>query len=241
MKKLPTFLILFVAILNFSNVVGQNVLIEYDAYFNSKSYKNEIILNDTTSYWRYAQDDQLAIADNLLDVFIIKSSSQNATFSSVNMFGQTFYIKDTLNNMNWKLTNDKKTILEKECLSATTKFRGREYVAYYSPELLYSNGPWKFGGLPGQILEVKSVDNNYHYKATKIDYQNSEKLDFQKPLKNKFLTWEEYKVSFRATFIKFTKAMRASGAFSDDDQVNIQIDMMEFVDSNSQSKNGYKF
>lgn len=221
--------------------MAQHVLIEYDVNFSGKKYRNELILDDSQSYWRFVQDDQAAIADNLLNDFIIKDYNQNATFLNNNIFGTTFYVKDTLNNMEWVLTNDKKIILEKECFSATTNFRGREYIAFYSPALLYSNGPWKFGGLPGQILEIKSVDNMFKFTASKIEYQNTEKVDYQKPLKNKFLSWDEYKETFSAAIMKFTKGLRASGVVDDGAEVTIKLDMLEFIDSKSQGENGYKF
>ncbi len=241
MKNLLKSLTFFVAVFICEASAAQNILIEYEAKFNSKLYDNELIINESQSYWRYVQNDRRAIEDNLLNDFIIKDISQNATYSNMSIFGQNFYVKDTLNNMNWSLTDDKKTILEKECFSATTTFRGRDYIAYYSPDLLYSNGPWKFGGLPGQILEVFSVDTMFRYTATKIEYQNKEKLDYDKPLKNKFLSWDEYKVNFSEAVLKFTKALRSSGAVSDADQVTIKLDMMEFIDSNSQGGDGYKF
>lgn len=239
MKNLPV--ILIVLLFEFSSVLAQNVLIEYDAPTSSKKYRNELILNESQSYWRYVQNDQATIQDNLLDAFVIKDYNQDATFSSSSIFGTTFYVNDTLNNMNWTLTDDKKTILEKECFSAKTSFRGRDYIAYYSPDLLYSNGPWKFGGLPGLILEVFSVDKMYRYTATKIDYKHHEKLDYIKPLKNKFLSWNEYKVRFSDVFLKFTKAIRSSGTVDDSAEINFKLEMMEFVDGNSQSANGYKF
>ena len=241
MKKVSNLLLTVILVTASLPSLAQHILVEYDANLNGKNYRNELIINDSQSYWRYVQNDQATIEDNLLSDFIIKDENQNATFSNNSVFGNKFYLKDTLSNMRWTLTNDKKIILEKECYSATTNFRGREYVAYYSPTLLYSNGPWKFGGLPGLILEIKSVDNQFLFTASKIDYQNSENLDYQKPLKNNFLNWDEYKLSFNAAFLKFTKSLRASGTVADGDEVTIKLDMMEFIDNKSQSGNGYKF
>ncbi|KGO08779.1 hypothetical protein KS04_19695 [Elizabethkingia miricola] len=40
------------------------------------------------------------------------------------------------------------------CYKATAIFRGSNIVAYFTKEIPYPTGPYKFGGLPGLILEV---------------------------------------------------------------------------------------
>ncbi|MGC4130584.1 MAG: GLPGLI family protein [Bergeyella sp.] len=70
--------------------------------------------------------------------------------------------------MNWKLENESKEILGYKCKKATTYFRGRNYVAWYTEKIPISNGPYKFGGLPGLILELSDVKLNFHYKLIQI-------------------------------------------------------------------------
>ena len=61
----------------------------------------------------------------------------------------------------WTLLPDTATVLSYLCQKATCKFRGREYEAWYTPEISRSEGPWKLQGLPGLIL--KATDNRGHY------------------------------------------------------------------------------
>jgi len=55
----------------------------------------------------------------------------------------------------WKIENDRdSTILGYSCIRATTTFHGRNYIAWFTPEIPISEGPWKLSGLPGLILRA---------------------------------------------------------------------------------------
>ena len=54
------------------------------------------------------------------------------------------------------------------CHKAVADFRGREWIAWYAPELPLSYGPWKLCGLPGLILEAYDNKLEYKYTATEI-------------------------------------------------------------------------
>lgn len=57
----------------------------------------------------------------------------------------------------WEKTEEQKNILGYNSLKAIGKFRGREYIAWYTTEIPLPYGPAKLFGLPGIILEAYSV------------------------------------------------------------------------------------
>jgi GLPGLI family protein len=62
----------------------------------------------------------------------------------------------------WELLSGADTlILSYPCRKAVCRFRGREWTAWYTPEISRSEGPWKLHGLPGLIL--RAVDSRGHY------------------------------------------------------------------------------
>lgn len=78
-------------------------------------------------------------------------------------------LKDNVNLFDWKIEdNVNKNILGYNCIKATTKFRGRNYVVFFTKDIPIPDGPWKFNGLPGLILEVNEQDNRIYYLATEI-------------------------------------------------------------------------
>jgi GLPGLI family protein len=52
-------------------------------------------------------------------------------------------------------------------------------TAYFTKELPYSAGPFKFFGLPGLILDIREDDNNYNiWKAEKVELTVDPKINF---------------------------------------------------------------
>jgi GLPGLI family protein len=69
----------------------------------------------------------------------------------------------------WELHDDTLTVCGYLCQKATCRFRGNDFMAWFAPELPVSNGPWKFGGLPGLILKVYDHDKYYDFECIKIE------------------------------------------------------------------------
>lgn len=74
---------------------------------------------------------------------------------------------------NWKISEDTLVILGYCCQKATCTFRGREYTAWFSIDIPISNGPWKFGGLPGLILKVFDTERLFVYECIRVDQYKS--------------------------------------------------------------------
>jgi GLPGLI family protein len=84
--------------------------------------------------------------------------------------GNIHYIKEKREKINWKLNHETKKIGKFNCLKATGKFRGREYIAWYTLEIPVPFGPWKLQGLPGLILEAYNENQEIYFCAKKIEY-----------------------------------------------------------------------
>jgi GLPGLI family protein len=54
----------------------------------------------------------------------------------------------------WRVTADTMTLAGLHCQKATTHFKGRDYTAWFCPDIPVHGGPWKLSGLPGLILEA---------------------------------------------------------------------------------------
>lgn len=76
----------------------------------------------------------------------------------------------------WKISNDKQKIGDYNAQKATTTFGGRKWTAWFSNDLPFQDGPYKFHGLPGLIVKIEDDAKNYSWelKGNKQikDYKN---------------------------------------------------------------------
>ncbi len=68
----------------------------------------------------------------------------------------------------WKLSNEKKMIGKWNCQKAETNYNGRKWIAYFTYEIPINDGPYKFMGLPGFIVEVTSEDHSHKFSLVEV-------------------------------------------------------------------------
>lgn len=167
--------ILFYEITIDNKMAPQPVKVNSTVYFNGlKSTelmvpKNIGKSNTDKIEWVSTTEAKIHVTSNK-PYFVFKDFAQDVLFTS------DFYhvknvrlIKDTLNNFIWNITNESQKIGDYNCTKATTTFRGRNYVAWFTKEVNIKNGPWKFSGLPGLIVNVYDTDKMYNYELQSIN------------------------------------------------------------------------
>jgi hypothetical protein len=202
---------------------AQNKIIEYQTKINNLESNNMLIIGDTVSFWIFANKscDEAPI--------MLKNFKNETVDFSERLFNNTLYIRDSLHKMSWTIAKDTMTILKQLCQSATTEFRGRKYVAYFSTEDRISNGPWKFGGLPGVILYIKSIDGFLEMIAINSKYSEQPYKNKCTSSKSKFINWEEYKVKFITAMDSYIKLVKSNGMLKDNSTLNVKIDSPEII------------
>lgn len=80
--------------------------------------------------------------------------------------------------MTWKIFPEKKTISKFEVQKATTDFGGRTWTAWFTQEIPFQDGPYKFQGLPGLILEMEDSTGTEVFKfAGSKKFEEIEKVE----------------------------------------------------------------
>lgn len=73
---------------------------------------------------------------------------------------------EPLFEMEWEICDSTRSILGYECILAQTSYHGRDWQAWFTPDIPLPDGPWKLGGLPGLILEATESDGHHSFTAT---------------------------------------------------------------------------
>jgi GLPGLI family protein len=114
---------------------------------------------------------------------VIIDKKKNSEFVTIFEFlNETKYeIKDNLPTIKWDINYHSTKVIENyNCFEAKTNFRGSDIIAYFTKEIPYSAGPFKFGGLPGTILEISEKNSNFNSWIAVLIEKSDEKVNFSK-------------------------------------------------------------
>lgn len=81
---------------------------------------------------------------------------------------QDFLYVDNTSDMVWDISDSVSKVAGYDAVMATCSFRGRDYTAWFTPDIPVSAGPWKFSGLPGLILSVRDAEGYYDFRLDGI-------------------------------------------------------------------------
>lgn len=148
---------------------------------------------------------------------LFKNFKSGEIYSIYRILEKMFYLKDPIQLQEWTLSDTVVVVAGQRCKGAQTSFRGRKYVAFYTPDIPIASGPWKFQGLPGIILKIETIEDKEKYifecisieKSSKNISKEMEEFLSSVPKKNPFLEWESFKKEFESyanLYIKKTKS-----------------------------------
>ena len=83
---------------------------------------------------------------------------KNQLFTSKRLV-TNYLVEDPSYKIDWNITQDTMNIEGMTCYKATARFRGRNWTAWFNPELPFQAGPWKLHGLPGLIVDARDDRN----------------------------------------------------------------------------------
>jgi GLPGLI family protein len=101
-----------------------------------------------TEYYQFADNGKLVRRERLINSYLIE---------------------EPLPAINWKINSDTATFGGLHCQQATAHFKGRDYIAWFCPDLPFHTGPWKLSGLPGVIVDAHDTKNEVVFKFDGIE------------------------------------------------------------------------
>ncbi|MEO7313312.1 MAG: GLPGLI family protein [Chitinophagaceae bacterium] len=111
------------------------------------------------------------------------------TTTQKQVFEKLYLVKDSLVNIEWRITNESRTIAGFDCRKAVGRLFDSIYVvAFYTDEIVVPAGPESFSGLPGLILGLALPRLNTTWFATKLELKSISAQDLAIPSKGKKTT-----------------------------------------------------
>ena len=195
-------LILSLLLIYFSNLItAQSFVIQYDYSKRVKKDSTRIVsqntfLNIEENYSTFfseapyladsiiASDKKLgnkinfkALPAELLGCYIQKKLSSKEVIYYSDEFDEHEYKYNEEPKFTWKITKESKEILGHKVYLASTTYGGRNYIAYFTTEIPVQDGPYKFFGLPGLILEIFDEKKDHHFLAIGISKEKKISID----------------------------------------------------------------
>lgn len=181
----------------------------YELDFNKSAsiYKEQKSLEAPSDNFRFSNaSNDVLYKDLKTRLFVNKKET----------FGKIFLIKDSITDYKWVLDKETKMIGNYLCLKATTeivlnndsskfkrfyrnttkdttnikKSKKTKIIAWYTPEIPIANGPAKYGGLPGLILQLDA--GNMQILCIKTVLNPKEKAVIKVPTKGKEISQNDY-------------------------------------------------
>lgn len=107
------------------------------------------------------------------------------------LFEQSLLIKDSVRQINWKITSETRKIAGFDCRRANAIIMDSIYVvAFYTDAIIPSGGPESFTGLPGTILGVALPHEHITWFATKVVMEDVRKETLKPPVKGKVMSYK---------------------------------------------------
>ena len=205
-------LVLIIVFNNYS--IAQTHRFIYDVVYKKDSTSNittkeNYILDIGTKETKYYTYD-FFVADSLItnnipfpkemklntsDIIVHKNN--NNEFSQYDLLENTVLQLQTNDTQKWNLSQEKKNVKNLSLQKAITTWGGRNWTAWFAEEIPFQEGPYKFHGLPGLIVEIYDDKKNYHFELVRSEKIKEEENQFIE-MSEKMgipITWEKYKTA----------------------------------------------
>lgn len=156
----------------------------------------ELRFNETKSIYKLAKENtdnkymwgtKPSETDN-----VVNDLAGNSVTAQREIFENTYVIKDSLRNLEWKITSETRDIAGFECKKAVTKICDSVVVvAFYTDQISVSAGPESFGGLPGMILGLAIPRLYTTWFATKLELIEPTAAQLTPTQKGKKVNWNQ--------------------------------------------------
>jgi GLPGLI family protein len=149
---------------------------DYSMFLSYDNYKYDTMVQKMTNDEQFR--DFLSSGKMPLSAFqyrIIKNHPEAyITFIEHIAGSGTFKYDEKLPVLDWELSTETDTVTNYLVQKAECDYGGRHWIAWFAPDLPYSDGPYKFSGLPGLILKVYDKQKSFVFEMFALERLSKE-------------------------------------------------------------------
>ena len=152
-------------------LIGNNGINSFQEYNHYRYYRDmrKKVNDGTIDEWLMGG---LKVADYISNYRFEIYKNHNIRMINTNdhIFQMGLYeYEEPFDSFKWQITSETDTIHNYVCQKAICDFGGRIWEAWFTSEIPISEGPYKFCGLPGLILNLADTENHYSWKFLSIE------------------------------------------------------------------------
>lgn len=112
---------------------------------------------------------------------VYKNISKNGYMRFIHMPGWVSCREKMEGLFGWQLQDGDSIVCSYPCHKAVTTFRGRTWTVWYTLDLPYTDGPWKFCGLPGLVLHAYDSEGKFRFNCIGIEKGDGHEIRMKMP------------------------------------------------------------
>lgn len=150
----------------------------------SKYYSRNVFVSDSIAQAAF-EEQQAKHSNNFIIPetgisgkvkYVVEKSYPEYKISSFHSIESDDYKVSDDREMNWKILPDKQKIGNWEAQKASLEMYGRKWIAWFSTEIPFPDGPYKFHGLPGLIVKISDETNSHSMELKGVKNLNSDDI-----------------------------------------------------------------
>lgn len=155
------------------NIVAEMTVLSVEKdkseFFSLEQLESDSLLLVATKKGIFA----MPTAENRFRDRIVKKAGSNVIIYK-SLLSNTKYNVSQEMNLDWKLLPEFSQILNYKVQKAVTSFGGRNWIAWFTTEIPFQDGPYKFKNLPGLIVKVEddASQHSFELKGVKLYKDN---------------------------------------------------------------------
>ena len=144
-----------------------------------KTLKAVLDIKDNKSFFRtenQKKDDSIFATTGIRKIlnfgfeehFFVEKNSKTKEINKIIISGFDYYSLKITENFSWKVILENRKIGDFDCQRAELDYGGRKWIAWFTTDIPFQDGPYVFQGLPGLIVEIKDEKNNFLFSLNQV-------------------------------------------------------------------------